>query len=88
MTIPKMVLCVGHPVLRLTPIKKPGVVIQGNPKFLIEGKPISLLYYWTNAGKILTVNNKVWLDGRPVGVAPGKCTEGISLKGSPKVILG
>ena len=74
--------------MRLVPVKKPGVVLQGTSKLIIDNRPVALLLHWTGAGGVLTVSNKVWVDNKPIGVAPGKCTEGISIKGSSKVILG
>jgi len=89
MAIPKMVLCIGHRVLRLIPPPPtPGVALTGCNKIVINGKFVCQLGSKTYAGSVLSVNNKVWANNKPMATAPGKCSEGISLFGDPKVILG
>ena len=84
-----MILCIGHKVLRLSPSPPtPGVVLTGCIKIIVNRRGVSILGSKTYAGEVLSVNSKVWMNNRPVGVAPGKCSEGISIVGEPKVIIG
>jgi len=77
----KLVVCLGHKVLRSTPIGI-GVVLEGYMKLMIKGRPISYIGAKTMGGLILTGSKRLYVKGRPIALHLGKLTNGVTLEGS------